>query len=294
MEDNNIPFQQAPLKPGVTQSKQKLPIITISVFILFLLVNGIWGYLYLTKQTETTSTVTIPTQIIKPTVNTIPFQTLLKKECGGGNGTIGSEKINTNILPFNFSSEIIDKYKIGDQLSCYLTPSEDSNNGLVETEGLMMGDSASGIVGIESHFLDYEKEVNINKQILIYHNNDIRVVVRGDNSVGPFCATDLGFNIELRVFRSIGDYRISIVKKFTIKKNPQLDELVFQYGEPIPADRPMGMRLEGAKYNICNNYDEYEKAVINKFIPDYQLATADIKLLIDSMVSDISGVDIKQ
>jgi hypothetical protein len=50
----------------------------------------------------------------------------------------------------------------------------------------------------------------------------------------------------------------------------------------------------GAKYNICNNYDEYEKAVINKFIPDYQLAMADIKLLIDSMVSDISGVDIKQ
>ncbi len=319
--DTSTPINSEPTKevvPSKSSPRKVLPYAIISVLVVFFL--GVIYFSFIpTKNLTENLNENIPSQnrnqeLSNSNVSSLTndnageslssFQAFLKQNCNSKQVEYGiTYNVALDKTPFVLSEKTKNNYLITDQIGCFfstdsssvesgkgylfVSKSRDKNNVALNKSELKLGDINSAAFGFEAHFLNYDKEIEENKQTLIYDKDGIKIVARGIFA-GPYCPNDQNFWFELIAFKNLGDYRASVFSDYLMVKNPKLDKLIQQYGKPVVEND-----LNEASYEICGDAEEYERAVLNTFLPSYEQADLDLKLLMSEMINDLQQTTLR-
>lgn len=221
-----------------------------------------------------------------PTIELSEFQKFLKEKCF-------NQEILMGDLPFNFSVDLIDKYKIKDQIYChYDEPSVSRHLELFTmprgNEEILIGDKFSQESGWLSINLDYEKGRSNYQSPKLIESNNTKTLVNLLPS-DPCCWSDMLLSIDIRTFYSLGDYKILKRSYYDYKPEGKALDLIKKYGEPSS----IGQVCRFPNYTVCSGSAEFHTEFLNTYFPDYENTNPIFKSIIDRNIKDVKGITLK-
>lgn len=241
--------------------------------------------------TELTNIVVEPTKEPNNNSGTTPIglQQLLSDHCDT------SFQIPVSMLPFQLSPALYSKYGIKDTITCYpeslqgveYAGSMSVRMKVKDEEGmplhtLVLGDSSSIDWGMDNDISF------VRKGTPLLTTNNISVYVDIEEP-GPYGVSSIGLWLKVLAYKSIGDCFIMSSESRVLDVNGDILDLMKIYADkndyPISEGHP--------KYTVTQRVAEFKVAFIQKYFATYPNNDSFYKNLVDSAVSDVNSITLK-